>query len=64
MAAQEIQLIGQGNLLRGADIGVQVVDGVFPQLPAGRAGGCSARAARRGDAVGCAGLHQQWAGNT
>ena len=50
MAAQEIQLIGQGILLRGAGLGVQVVDGVFPQLPAATAL-AAARRARAGGAM-------------
>ena len=64
MAAQEVELIGQDMLLRWDDFGVQVVDGVLPQLPAAGSGGRSAGAGRRGDAVDGAGLNQQRAGNT
>ena len=38
VAAQEFELIGQQILLRGKRFGVQVVDGVFQQLPAAGAG--------------------------
>ena len=59
VAAQEIELIGQGTLLHGAGIDVHMVDGVFPQLPAHRLWRPLGGRRRRGDAVGGAGLHQQ-----
>ena len=36
VAAQEFELISHQSLLRGKRFGVQVVNGVLPQLPAAR----------------------------
>ena len=52
MAAQEFELIGQEISQPGAGLGVQVVAGVFPQLPAGGVGCRFACTGGRGNAVG------------